>query len=152
MKADRFLIIVEAYGADPARWPEAEREAALAYVAEAGAAAEALLAEARALDAGLAGHVAPLPDAAAFTRALAGAEAALAPALPRRGIGLSGLRLPGFRLDGFRLASGVSLTAAACAGVMFGATLTDRLTADAQADAVLYQATFSAIDDTEVLG
>ena len=42
--------------------------------------------------------------------------------------------------------------AAACAGVMFGVTLSDRLTADVQADAVLYQATLSGIDDTEVLG
>lgn len=152
MKADRFLTIVEAYGADPVRWPEAEREAALAYVAETGAAAEALLAEARALDAGLAGHVAPLPDAAAFTRALAAAEAALATAPRSQGFRLPGFGWAGFRLDRFRLASGAGLMAAACAGVMFGATLTDRLTADAQADAVLYQSTLSGIDDTEVLG
>lgn len=147
MKAERFQAIVEAYGADPARWPEAEREAALSCTAGAGAAVQALLAEARALDAGLARHAAPLPDAAAFARALKGAEAALTPA-PRRW----SFHLPAFRLDGFRLASGVGLTAAACAGVMFGVTLTDRLTADVQADAVLYQATLSGIDDTEVLG
>ncbi|MFW2342081.1 hypothetical protein [Brevundimonas sp.] len=147
MKAERFQAIVEAYGADPARWPEAERDSALAWADQAGQAAQAILAEARALDVGLAGYPAPLPDAAAFARALKGADAALAPAARARGF-----RLPGFRLDRFRLASGAGLMAAACAGVMFGVTLTDRLTADAQADAVLYQATLSGIDDTEVLG
>jgi len=147
MKAQRFQAIVEAYGADPVRWPVAEREAARVYADQAGEAAQAILAEARALDVGLAGHVAPLPDAAAFARALKGAEAALTPA-PR---GWS-FRLPAFRLDRFRLASGAGLMAAACAGVMFGVTLSDRLTADVQADAVLYQATLSGIDDTEVLG
>jgi hypothetical protein len=145
MKAERFQAIVEAYGADPARWPEAERDAALVYAEQAGEAAQAVLAEARALDAGLANHTTPLPDAAAFARALKGAEAALTPA--RRG---RGFRLPSFGLDRVRLASG--LMAAACAGVMFGVTLSDRLTADVQADAVLYQATLSGIDDTEVLG
>lgn len=147
MKAERFQAIVEAYGADPARWPEAERDAALGYADQAGEAARAVLAEARALDAGLAGHAAPLPDAAAFARALKGAEAALTPAPRGRA-----LRMPSVRLDRFRLASGAGLMAAACAGVMFGVTLTDRLTADVQADAVLYQATLSGIDDTEVLG
>jgi len=147
MKAERFQAIVEAYGADPARWPQAERDAALAWAHQAGDAAQAVLAEARALDVGLAGHAAPLPDAAAFARALKGAEAVLTPS-PR---GWS-FRLPSFRLDRFRLASGAGLMAAACAGVMFGVTLTDRLTADVQADAVLYQATLSGIDDTEVLG
>ena len=145
MKAERFQAIVEAYGANPARWPEAERDAALAWADQAGETAQAMLAEARALDLGLAGYTAPLPDATAFDRALKGAEAALTP-VPRS----RGFRLPGFGRDRFRLASG--LMAAACAGVMFGVTLTDRLTADVQADAVLYQATLSGIDDTEVLG
>ena len=145
MRAERFQAIVEAYGADPARWPEAERDAALVHADQAGEAAQAVLAEARALDLGLAAHAAPLPDAAAFARALKGAEAAMAPA-PR---GWQ-LRLPGFGPGRVRLASG--LMAAACAGVMFGVTLTDRLTADVQAVAVLYQATLSGIDDTEVLG
>jgi len=144
MKAERFQEIIEAYGADPTRWPEAERDAAMAFAGTPGA--QALLADARVLDVGLMAHAAPLPDAAAFARALKGAESALTPA-PRKG-----WSLPVWRLDGFRLASGAGLMAAACAGVMFGATLTDRLTADVQADAVLYQATLSGIDDTEVLG
>ncbi len=33
MTKDRFTAILAAYGANPARWPEAEREAALAFLA-----------------------------------------------------------------------------------------------------------------------
>jgi hypothetical protein len=51
MTAERFIQIVEAYGADPARWPEAERAAAQAFAdAHPQIAADALAAEA-ALDA-----------------------------------------------------------------------------------------------------
>ena len=48
--------------------------------------------------------------------------------------------------------SGAGWAAAACAGVVFGINLTSRLTADVQADAVLYQASLTSADDTEVLG
>lgn len=51
MTDERFFQIIEAYGADPARWPEAERDAAQAWAdAHLEAAAEALRSEA-ALDA-----------------------------------------------------------------------------------------------------
>lgn len=51
MTQERFFQILEAYGADPARWPEAEREQAQAWAdAHPETAAEALGAEA-ALDA-----------------------------------------------------------------------------------------------------
>ncbi|MDX2275352.1 MAG: hypothetical protein NW206_07855 [Hyphomonadaceae bacterium] len=49
MNAERFKAIVEAYGADEKRWPEAERSAAMAFAARPEA--QKLLAEARALDA-----------------------------------------------------------------------------------------------------
>lgn len=49
---ERLLAVIDAYGADPARWPEAER-AGLEAVARAPEASR-LLAEARALDAVLA--------------------------------------------------------------------------------------------------
>ncbi len=145
MKAERFHSIVDAYGVDPARWPEAEREAARAYARTPEG--QAVLDGARALDLALAGHVAPLPDAAAFARALKAAEAVQASAVAR-----PRFRLPVWRMDRFRMASGAGLMAAACAGVVFGVTLTDHLTADVQADAVLYQATLNGLDDTEVLG
>ena len=47
---------------------------------------------------------------------------------------------------------GAGWAAAACAGVVAGVGLTRQMSADARADAVLYQATLSGVDDTEVLG
>jgi len=49
VSADRFKAIVDAYGADPARWPDAERAAALRFLAN-DVRAKAWLDEARALD------------------------------------------------------------------------------------------------------
>jgi hypothetical protein len=49
MNMDRFQELLDAYGAEPARWPEAERDAASALLADSGE-ARARLAEARALD------------------------------------------------------------------------------------------------------
>jgi hypothetical protein len=65
------LAIIDSHGADPARWPEADRPALLALAAT-DARVGAALAEARALDAMLgdwAGEVAPATfDLAAITR------------------------------------------------------------------------------------
>lgn len=49
MTLGRFATILEAYGADHARWPDAERDAAIAFAATSEQAG-ALIAEARALD------------------------------------------------------------------------------------------------------
>jgi hypothetical protein len=49
VSADRFKTIVDAYGADPARWPAAERDSALQFMAR-DPRARAWLDEARALD------------------------------------------------------------------------------------------------------
>jgi hypothetical protein len=49
LSADRFKAIVDAYGADPAGWPDVERDAALRFMAT-DARAGAWLDEARALD------------------------------------------------------------------------------------------------------
>ncbi len=49
LSADRFKLILEAYGAEPSRWPDAERDAALRFLAE-DARARTWLDEARALD------------------------------------------------------------------------------------------------------
>jgi hypothetical protein len=49
MNIERFRTLVEAYGANPARWPEAERVAALLF-AEQSAEARAALQEATAFD------------------------------------------------------------------------------------------------------
>lgn len=50
MTEGRFLDLLEAYGADPAHWPEAERAAATAFADAHPEFAAPLLAEARALD------------------------------------------------------------------------------------------------------
>ena len=50
MTQARFAEILDAYGAEPRRWPEAERAAAEAFMARQADIAEPLLAEARALD------------------------------------------------------------------------------------------------------
>ena len=47
---------------------------------------------------------------------------------------------------------GAGWAAATCAGVVAGVGLTSHLTADARADAVLYQSALTGVDDTEVLG
>lgn len=61
MGLERLQQIIEAYGADPARWPQAELVAAEALLARS-AEARAALAEARTLDAALDVWKAPLPD------------------------------------------------------------------------------------------
>jgi len=49
LSADRFKAILDAYGADPARWPAGERDAALRFMAQ-DLRAEAWIDEARTLD------------------------------------------------------------------------------------------------------
>ena len=58
ISADRFKAILDAYGAEPSRWPQDERDAALRFMAE-DVRAEAWIDEARALDGLLAEGFAP---------------------------------------------------------------------------------------------
>ncbi|MEZ6022872.1 MAG: hypothetical protein R3C16_05545 [Hyphomonadaceae bacterium] len=51
MNRERFEVLLEAYGADFARWPEAERAAGEAFAAAHVDAVSVLIAEARGLDA-----------------------------------------------------------------------------------------------------
>lgn len=53
MDLARFGTLLEAYGAEPSRWPAAERAAAEAFAAEHASTVSPLLREARALDAAL---------------------------------------------------------------------------------------------------
>ncbi len=143
MNAERFSQLVEAYGADARRWPLAEREAAEAFRKTRPEEAARLLAEAEAVDALLDAAPRPVVSAALRERVLAAAA----------GAGLKARRpLFGFRPGRLVWLSSGAFAAAACAGIIAGQTLTTHLTADAQADAVLYQASLSAVDDTEVLG
>jgi hypothetical protein len=66
----RLAEILAAYGADPARWPAAERDRLLAHV-EAAPELQALLAEAREIDQVLARAKAPRVPAGALARLLA---------------------------------------------------------------------------------
>lgn len=142
MTYERFETLADAYGGDLRRWPEAEREAARA-LRDADPRAAVLLAEADGLDALL--DAAPRPVASHVLR-----EAVIASAA---GAGLgAGLRSRRRGPGPLAWLSGAGWAAAACAGVVFGINLTSHLTADVQADAVLYQASLISADDTEVLG
>jgi hypothetical protein len=96
---ERAAAILDAYGADPRRWPEAERAAMLARLREAG---EAMLDEAGALDDLLDAGRAPAPSMALRAAVLAGA--------PRRAI-VTRARL---------WWAGLILTAATAAGALSG--------------------------------
>lgn len=142
MTAERFLALVAAYGADARRWPEAERAAAAAFAEARPDVARAALAEADAVDTLL--HASKAPAASASLRDRVIASAAHAGLKVRR----QGRRW----LDRLALALGAGWAVAACAGVAAGVMMTSHLTADAQADAVLYQSSLLGVDDTEVLG
>ncbi|MCW5729375.1 MAG: hypothetical protein KIT20_01360 [Alphaproteobacteria bacterium] len=80
MRLERLQQIIDAYGADPARWPGAELAAAEALLARS-AEARAALAEARRLDDMLDAWTAPAPDPWAAQR-IAGAAHELAQRRP----------------------------------------------------------------------
>lgn len=142
MTSERFFALVSAYGADARRWPEPERAAAMAFAAAQPALAAPALAEADAADALLHASKARHPSIVLRDRVIASAADA----------GLT-VRREGRRwLDRLALTLGAGWAAAACAGVMAGVMLTGHLTADAQAEAVLYQASLLGVDDAEVLG
>jgi len=136
MKAERLQTLAEAYGADLRRWPASERAFAESLLA-ADPALRAVLDEAAALDALLDASSAPTPSVDLAARILAAAPKPRA----RR-----------FHLDRIVWCLGAGWAAAACAGVVAGVGLTTHLTANDLADAVLYQSTLVAVDDTEVLG
>ncbi|WP_027779088.1 hypothetical protein [Paraburkholderia caledonica] len=99
MTPERFHQIVEAYGADPRRWPQQERAAAQAWANAHRAQADAYLAVAAELDTWLAAdHVAP-PDAALQQRII-GSAPRRRPAAQRRAWWWSGAAVAGVGLLG----------------------------------------------------
>jgi len=142
MTAERFLALVAAYGADRRRWPDGERAAAEAFAAAHADLARPALDEADAVDALL--HCSPTPQVSTALRDRV--LAAAASAGDRAG------RTGRLWIDRLSLAFGAGWAVATCAGVVAGVMLTSHVTADAQADAVLYQASLLGVDDTEVLG
>ena len=139
MTPERFEHLADAGGGDLRRWAETEREAARALAA-ADLQAAALLHEADGLDALL--DAAPRVAASHALR-----ERVIAAAV---GAGLGRRRRAGIGVMAWL--SGAGWAAAACAGAVFGVVLTGQMTADIRADTVLYQASLSSADDTEVLG
>lgn len=142
MTSERFLALVAAYGADARRWPEAERAAARAFAAAEADTVGPALTEADAADALLHASRVSHPSIALRARVIASAA----------GVGLKAGREGRRWLDRLALTMGAGWAAAACAGVVAGVMMTGYLTADAQAEAVLYQASLLGVDDAEVLG
>lgn len=142
MTAERFIALISAYGVDARRWPEAERDAARAFMEARPEIVREALAEADAVDALL--HAAPTPRLSTALRDRVIASAAEA--------GLKARRQGRRWLDRLTLIFGAGWAVAACAGVAAGVIMTSHMTADAQADAILYQSTLQGVDDSEVLG
>ncbi len=142
MTSERFLALIAAWGADARRWPEDERAAAQAFAAAHPEAVRGALVEANAVDDLL--HLSRVshPSMALRDRVIASAA----------GAGLKARREGRRWLDRLTLAFGAGWAVAACAGVAAGVMMTTHLTADAQAEAILYQASLMGVDDTEVLG
>lgn len=133
MKAERLHELADAYGADLRRWPASERAFAESLIA-ADPSLKAVLDQAAALDALLDAAPNPVPSAALTARIRAAGPRAKS------------------RLGKAFWYLGAGWAAAACAGVVAGVGLTTHLTADARADAVLYQSSLTGVDDTELLG
>lgn len=107
MTEDRLIELIEAWGAHPSAFPEAERAAARVMLAAQPARFAAVIAEARALDAALARLSEILPSAALTGRLVA--------SVPRPKAATRGFRLP--KLAPWAPASGV---AALVAGLFMG--------------------------------
>jgi len=88
MTEDRLIELIEAWGADPSAYPEAERAAAKALLAARPERFAEALAEARALDAALARMPEILPSAALTEALIASA--------PKPRLASGGFRLPKF--------------------------------------------------------
>lgn len=140
MDAERFEALTAAYGADPRRWPLAERTGADAFMAADKMRAERILFEARLVDAAL--DASPTPQVSHALR-----EAILASAPKPRAE-----RKPLFDFSRWAMA-GAALACALVVGVMAGAGAVQRVTADAQADALIADVDNNvAMDDQEFLG
>ena len=113
MNQERFDLLIQAYGAEPARWPATEREAAARYLAEHPRAA-APLAAARTLDAML--------DAWAPQQATVALRERILASAPQAGSIETHRARPGWRWRGLWL-SGAGLAAACAAGAITGASL-----------------------------
>lgn len=140
MTEARFVALAEAWGGDLRRWPAAEATSAKLWADAWPTAAARALFEARQTDA-----VLDLVPRLAVSSSLSDRVIASA-----AGVGLKARTAwPGLR----RLLwiGGAGWVAAACAGVVFGVTLSRTLAVEQQVDQVLNEAVVPALDDTEWL-
>lgn len=140
MDAERFEALAAAYGAEPRRWPVAERAAAQAFMEADRAGAERLLFESRLVDAML--DASPVPAASVGLR-----DAILASGPQPRPD-----RRPLFDI-GRWAAAGAALACACVVGIVAGAGAVQRITADGQADAIIADADgVVVLDEQEMPG
>jgi hypothetical protein len=99
MTPERFHQIVEAYGADPRRWPQQERKAAQDWAALHRVEADTTLAEAVGIDAWLAADKVE-PPGAALQQRIVGSAPVRQPMAPRRRLWWSGAAVAGVGLLG----------------------------------------------------
>lgn len=136
MGLERFERLVDAFGADPRRWPEAERAAAEAFLA-GHAEARARVEAAAELD----GLLAFAPD--------------IEPSdlLRYRVLRAAPAKAPGrASISQFGWLSGAGWTAAAAAGVLVGVSLGQQMNQARAADEVLEQASAWSADEAEYYG
>jgi len=100
MTPERFHTLVAAYGADPQRWPQHEREDALAWARAHRAEANAALDEAMTLDSWLSRDMVAPPGRALFEQIVAGAPVKPVAAVKRRSFWWSGAAFAGVGLAG----------------------------------------------------
>jgi hypothetical protein len=107
----RVRQLAESFGGDPARWPEADRPGAEAWIAAHPAEARRLLEDARSLDRLLFAWEAPRPTAAVTTRVQAAAPVQVRQSLRRSWV--------------LTLTGGAALAAACLAGIVAAPRLVD---------------------------
>lgn len=101
MTLERFTAILDAYGADPARWPGGERAAAIAFAEAHQDLADPLLAQAALLDITLGGQALPTASDALAEKIAASAHMRnRAKQLDWRGLVWRGLGFAGVTLAG----------------------------------------------------
>lgn len=142
MKLEHFAALLDAYGAEPSRWPEREREAVLALLA-ASAEARALRDQAAQLDTALV-LSAPTP-----TLALRAAVLRAIPSAPAAGETFADtLRALWRGIGGWRLAAPAFATSLAL-GIALGASVLPPTPAAVDDDADLMQLALLDDGDTE---
>lgn len=137
MTDERFHQLTAAYGADPARWPQADRAAGRDRLARPGPE----VVQAQTLDRLLATSSSPVVSLSLSERVIAAGL----------GVRATPARVKMWR-DRLSLAFGAGWAAAACAGVVAGVLVGGQIGAADRADAVLYQASQPTLDDSEMLG